>query len=319
MKMTRRRTLRILAASCAVPVGVLALRQMPSTPQPVRWQGTALGALSAATLWSNHPDRARHALVRMQAEVHRLENIFSLYRTSSEISQLNRDGGISRPSKEFLEVLDLSRRIAEVSVGAFDPTVQPLWQLYSERKDAGARDIERTVGLVDYAAISASGRRIRLGRPGMAISLNGIAQGYITDRITDLLGNEGFESAMVELGETRALGSNPDGNPFSVGLVDPLAPHRVKGSISLSGNALAVSGGYGHHFDMSSHHIFDPHTGASAMELAQVAVTAPLAALADGLSTAIYVAGAEKAPYLIAAFPNSQALLTGHDGQTVPV
>jgi hypothetical protein len=97
----------------------------------------------------------------------------------------------------------------------------------------------------------------------MAITLNGIAQGYITDRIADLLRHEGFEQAVVDLGEWRALGSHPEGRPWRAA--------TREGSIALSDNALAVSSGAGTAFETSArfHHIFDPATGASASTLAR--------------------------------------------------
>jgi thiamine biosynthesis lipoprotein len=153
----------------------------------------------------------------------------------------------------------------------------------------------------------------------MSASLNGIAQGYITDRITEILGNEGFENAMIELGETRALGTAPDGQPFSVALVSPFAPATVERNLPLSHRALSVSAGYGMTFAEGRHHIFDPQTGASPHQLAQVAVLSPKAISADALSTAIYVAGEARARELLAAYPGSSAILWRNDGTTVEV
>src|SRR5690606_20606965 len=146
-------------------------------------------------------------------------------------------------------------------------------------------------------------------------SLNGIAQGYITDRITDLLANDGFEQAMIELGETRALGSAPNGTPFSVGLVDPFAPTTIARQLPLASAALAVSGGYGLRLDASGgNHILDPATGGSPNGLRQVAVIAPRAIWADALSTAISVAGEAAAPGLLKHYKGSRAILWRADG-----
>jgi thiamine biosynthesis lipoprotein len=150
----------------------------------------------------------------------------------------------------------------------------------------------------------------------MAITLNGIAQGYITDRITDLLRHEGFEHAMVELGETRALGASPDGQPFQVGLMNPASPGLVDRTVALADQALSVSGGYGLRFGGDAHHIFDPATGRSANRLLDVAVIAPRAIHADALSTAIFVAGEELAPAILRAYPPARAMITRTDGST---
>lgn len=309
----RRGALRVIAAGLGLPLAALGLRVARGDPRPVRWQGEVLGAWSGMTLWHPNPAHARRAISRMLAEIDRLERVFSLYRPDSQITRLNRDGQLDRPAADLVSVLDHSLQMAALSAGAFDPTVQPLWLAHSAGPADPAR-IGRARALVDHAALSVGAGRIRLGRPGMAITLNGIAQGHITDRITDLLGNEGFETAMIELGETRALGTGPDGRPFSIGLVDPLAPDRLGRDLSLAGAALAVSGGYGLRFDGGGHHILDPRSGASAQGLAQVAVTSARAVWADALSTAIHVAGTGAAGPLLAAYPGSQAILWHTDG-----
>ena len=312
---SRRHVLRILAACAALPIGVMVLSETRGAPQPVVWHGTALGALSSMTLWSVRPEQARRSLQRMHIEVARLERIFSLYHPNSELVRLNRAGRIARPSRDLLKVLDLSRDISDRSRGAFDPTVQPLWRLHASLTPPGSAQIAAARSLVDFTALDVSNAVIRLGRTGMQLTLNGVAQGYVTDKITDLLRNEGFENAVIELGETRALGQRPAGAPFSIGLLDPATPSRVMQQVDLSDAALAVSGGYGHRLrDGSGHHILDPRTGSSATGLAQVAVIAPTAMLADALSTAIYVAGETRATELLRGFRAAQAILTRHDG-----
>lgn len=323
---TRRNALKIMGAGIALPLGILGLRAIPGLPEPVRWSGETLGAMSSMTLWHTDPTVARRAINLMLVEVDRLENVFSLYRGKSEIRRLNLDGHLARPSRDMVTVLDHSRQIAEASGGAFDPTIQTLWQFYASRgvsasgmllpQDLARRDA--AVALIDYAAISATSREIRFDKPGLAISLNGIAQGYITDRITEILGNEGFENAVIELGETRALGATPNGDPFAIGVVNPLAPGFIAQDVALRNAALSVSGGYGMQLDRAgTHHIFDPATGQSANRLTQVAVTSPKAVWADALSTAIYVAGEGAAPGLLAGYPKSGAILWRNDGSTV--
>lgn len=272
------------------------------------------------TLWSVDPARASRALRRMQIEIARLESIFSLFRPDSELSRLNREGRLERPSRDFVEVLDLSRRIAEASRGAFDPTIQPLWALHAGSKAPDPRLVAGVLPLVDYTCLTARRGVIQFGRPNMAASLNGIAQGYVTDRITELLGNEGFECAVIELGETRVLGRAPDGQPVSIGLVNPNAPARISSQVALADEALSVSGGYGQVLpDGTGNHLFDPRSGLSARSLSQVAVVAPKSALADALSTAICVAGEGAAQAILSTVPGTQAILTRPDGTSVEV
>ncbi len=136
-----------------------------------------------------------------------------------------------------------------------------------------------------------------------------------------MLRNEGFESAVVDLGEYRTLGRHPDGRPWRIGIRDGKAPGSVNRMVELEDMALAVSGGYGTTFEPSGryHHIFDPVTGASANNLVDVAVIGPRATEANGLSTAICVAGEARAPALLAAYPKMRAILTRLDGTSVTV
>lgn len=315
---SRRRALQILAASVAVPLGALGLRGLRGELHPVSWKGEALGGLASLTLWSYDPDHATAALVRMQAELRRLEKVFSLYDATSEIVRLNRNQVLSDPSMDLFRVLEEARRVADLSQGAFDPSIQPLWRLHAKTLKPDPSLISAAIGAVDYSAIAANRKSIKLEKNGMAITLNGIAQGYITDRVTEVLGNEGFENAVIQLGETRALGHAPDGAPFTIALVDPLNPDRLKGELEIAGNAISVSGGYGHQFSSAdSHHIFDPTTGKSANRLLQVVVRARTATLADALSTAIYVAGEHHAARILGASPDSLGILTRPNGTTI--
>jgi thiamine biosynthesis lipoprotein len=150
----------------------------------------------------------------------------------------------------------------------------------------------------------------------MAITLNSVAQGYITDAIADMLRNEGFESAVVDLGEFRTIGRDPDGHHWRLGIADGKDRGSVNRGIELEDMALAVSGGYGTTFEPSGrfHHIFDPHSGASANKIVQAAVIGPTATVANGLATAICAGGEAIAPRLLAAYPKMRAVVTRLDG-----
>jgi thiamine biosynthesis lipoprotein len=320
----RRRFLRIVAACAGLPAIIAGVRATAPKTQVHSWHGEVLGALSQLTVW--HPDTAfaQRTLVRARQEIARLERILSLYRADSEISRLNAAGTLKTPSPELRTLVEQSRRLGELSGGAFDISVQPLWRLYEahfwSRTDiqpdiaARARDVAHTV--VDFRQIDSSVSSIGFARAGMAITLNSVAQGYISDAIADLLRNEGFESAVVDLGEYRAIGRHPDGRPWRIGIRAGRDIGHIDGTVDLEDAALAVSGGYGTTFEASGrfHHIFDPRTGASANSLVDVAVIGPRATAADGLATAICVAGEALAPALLAAYPRTRAIVTRLDG-----
>jgi FAD:protein FMN transferase len=323
-RITRRRAIRIVAAAAGVPLLIAAVRATAPEARFFHWHGDVLGAASELTLWHCDEALARRTIVKARAEIARYERIFSLYRQDSEIARLNRDGALMQPSPELRELIEASQRLGGLSGGAFDISVQPLWRLYAAHfwsRDRIEPDIVgRAQGvaraLVDFRRIDAGARCIAFARAGMGVTLNGIAQGYVTDRIADLVRNEGFDSAVVDLGEVRVLGRHPHGRPWQVGIREARLGQGAH-ALPLADMALAVSGGYGTTFEPSGrfHHIFDPLSGASADKILDVAVLAPRAMVADGLSTAISVMGAERAPQLLAAFSGTRAIVTRPDGK----
>jgi thiamine biosynthesis lipoprotein len=351
---TRRRAFRIVAAAAGLPLMIAGLRATVPAGQLFNWQGEVLGGLAELSLWHTDEATARRAMRQVEGEIARYEGIFSLARATSEISRLNAAGSLAGPSTELRTLMEEGRRFSVLSGGAFDVSVQPLWRLYEAhfwsgqqianeaRADdilARAHDVARA--LVDYRQIEIGSGRIAFARPGMGATLNSLAQGYITDAAADLLRNEGFESAFVDLGEIRALGHHPEGRAWRIGVRDgrPAAGKAEpsgagKGSASPAGPALepapmveladaamAVSGGYGTTFEPSGryHHIFDPATGDSARVLIDAAVVGPRATVANGLSTALCVAGEARAAAMLAACPGYRAILTRPDGTRAEV
>lgn len=307
---TRRRFISIVAAC----TGLGPLAAARAAPEPVVWRGTALGALASMILVHPDRDRARALIAECVAEIARLEAILSLYRPDSALVRLNAAGGLDAPPQELLELLSFALSLSRHSAGAFDPTVQPLYRLYADhfaQPGADARGpsraaIARVLRAVDFRAVQVGAERIRLARPGMALTLNGIAQGYVTDRVAARLRGAGLADVLVDLGEARALGQRPGGGAWRAALADPRDPARSLLELPLGEErgalpALATSAGYGTRFgpDPRLHHLLDPHTGRSANHWLSVSVAASSATLADGLSTALSILGPRHAAALL--------------------
>ncbi|KGM86564.1 Membrane-associated lipoprotein involved in thiamine biosynthesis [Roseovarius mucosus DSM 17069] len=285
MTLSRRRFLSISAATLAFA------HRAQATPL-YRWQGNALGARATITLC--HPEAARIS-ESARAEIERLEQIFSLYRATSALSQLNAAGHLDAPPFELLDCLSQAAAAHRATGGLFDPSVQPLWDLYARSYSAGNAPAEaeiaaaRAHGAWDDLRYDAEAITLR---PGMALTLNGIAQGYIADRIAHLLQTEGLNDILIDTGELCALGGNPQGGDWSVTLDAPDRPQ-----IGLRDRALASSAPRGTVFDTegTAGHILDPRTGAPATARWQlISVTAKSAAIADALSTAMCLMSAEE-------------------------
>ena len=286
-----------------------------------------MGAEAAIAI--HHPDRrlAESLAALCVDEITRLERVFSLRRRDSALYALNRDGTLDRPPPELLAALDIARRLAVLSGGTFDATVQPLWRLYasyfstadSDPAGPAAHEVTQAVGLVEDADVIVSAKRIAFARRGMAVTLNGMAQGLVTDRVASLLRAGGMTNVLIDLGETKALGNHPSGRPWLVGVVDPLDRGRIATAIRLHDRAVATSAGYGMAFDEARrhHHLFDARTGTSARNYLDVTVTAPDATAADALSTALAVCPPERARACLDAFDSATARLTRLDGSVI--
>lgn len=285
MTLSRRRFLTISAATlaCAHSAQATTLHY---------WQGTALGARATITL--SHPE-AERITQTARAEIERLEQVFSLYRATSALSQLNATGHLDAPPFELLDCLSLAAAAHRATGGLFDPTVQPLWDLYARSYSAGHAPAEADIATARaygaWADLHYDANAITL-RPGMALTLNGIAQGYIADRVAHLLQAEGLTDILIDTGELRALGGNPQGGDWPVTLDAPDRPQ-----IGLRDRALASSAPLGTAFDAeaTAGHILDPRTGKTATPRWHlISVTADSAAMADALSTAMCLMSKEE-------------------------
>lgn len=323
----RRRVLSVLAASAALAPGVPALLARESR-YVFEWSGTALGARVQLRFVHDDESAVRTAAAMAATEIDRLENVFSLYRSQSELCRLNRDGELQRPSLDLVDLLRQATDISVLSAGAFDVTVQPLWQLYrdhfarnpSDELGPDQRAIAAARALVDFTGMDISHARIALAKQGMAVTLNGIAQGYITDRIADLLRDRGFRNVLIDLGEITALGRPPSAEGWPVRIEYP-AGGGVLASLLLQNRSVATSQGRASSFDGAGrhHHIFDPATGRSASGYRSVSVVADRATFADGLSTAFSVMPQPDAAALTARLAGIEPWMFDADGKSIRI
>jgi thiamine biosynthesis lipoprotein len=240
--------------------------------------------------------QAARLIDRVVAEVARLERVFSLYRSDSVLSELNGTGAIAAPPSDLVSLLEACRGFWNETNGAFDPTVQPLWTLYVRHFSAARADPEGPSGDARKSALARVGfdkvrfsrDRVVFGRRGMALTLNGVAQGYITDRVVDLLKDAGVTNSLVSMGEMRAIGAQGDGRPWRVGLAPTEDAPAPDGILNIVNRAVATSSPDGFLFGGAGRfgHIFDPSSGGTPRLYKRVSVVAPSATEADAFSTA---------------------------------
>lgn len=279
----------------------------------------AFGTTVSVSVRHADPRVARLAIADALAAARMVDRLMSIHDPASQVARLNRDGVLARPDPHLLAVLRHARALSQLTSGAFDITVQPLWQasrraadkaaLLSQRERAAAR------ALLGWNLVDASPERVVLRKPGMRITLNGLAQGYAADLALRAVRARGIEHALLDTGEFAASGDAGE-RPWQLGVPDPRTPHRMAAALRGDGRCVATSGDYEATFsnDHVHHHIFDPASGDSPLELASVTVLAPSGIEADGLSTACMVLGSRGAHALAARLPGVDLLTIGKRG-----
>jgi thiamine biosynthesis lipoprotein len=290
--LSRRRFVRISAAAAGLSL-LPSGRPSDADTAPITWRGTMLGAIATMEIHHKNRREAEGLISVACAEARRLERLFSMYLEDSSLVELNRTGILVDPAAEMVDLLSISQRYAELTGGLFDPTVQPLWNLYADHFSRDNPDpagpspaaIKAALARVGYNRLSVDRDRIVMPR-GMAVTLNGIAQGYVTDKMVDLLRSHGVTHSLVDMGETRAIGSRPDGRPWEVGVADPDIVGRTEAMLPIIDRAVATSGAYGFRFDPQGrfNHLFDPRTGGCADRYRSVTTVSRNATTADALT-----------------------------------
>lgn len=301
MVLNRRRFLAISAAAMATGPARAAtpLRQ---------FHGVALGARATITLAH---DNAAAIATGAFAEIDRLEDIFSLYRPLSALSRLNHDGHLEAPPPELLECLSLCDAVHRASEGRFDPTIQPLWSLYAKTYAGGrqptASEIDAALARTGWHGVAMSAAEVRLEQSGMAITLNGIGQGYIADRVAHLFRQAGLTDILIDTGELYALGQPSENEDWQCDIRAP--DGTIHGHAALRDVALASSAPLGTTFASkdTAGHILDPGSGRPAKPYwRSISVGAPQAAIADALSTAACLMQKPDIESALSVFPRAQ-------------
>ena len=321
----RRRPHPLLASliiSLAFAGGFLFARHKPV--ESAERYSFALGTLMHLRLYGPGADAALDgALERLEG----LENLLSPRRRGSDVARINGAAGKGpvEVSPDTDRVLRLAREVAQASGGAFDPTVGPLVSLWDIGTPAaripGKEEILRARELVawrDLIPPDGTGKGWKLARPGQALDLGGIAKGYAGDDLMERLRRRGVLAGLLDLGgNILVFGPHPGGGNWTIGVQDPRKPRGTPlGSVSLEEGTVVTSGVYERFFEQKGvryHHLLDPATGAPARSgLLSVTVVASSSALADALSTALFVLGPARSRSLLARYP-AEALFVTED------
>lgn len=299
MNPTRRQCLRWATGLFGAALGTTAFAQAP-----LAWRQRALVGFGT-TLWlkaaHENADLLEAALDAAVGAIRRVERQMSLFDPHSALSRLNARGSLRDPDPELVAVLQAARSLSAESQGAFDASMQPLWKLWSEASEHGAlpsaRRVARTRALVNWRALEIAPGMLRLNQTGMALSLNGIAQGYASDQVKAILQARGIRHALIDTGETSLIGQAPDGRAWTFGIEDAAGKSQGQPPLLVNdGRAIATSSDAHTAFsaDHRHHHIMDPRTGYSPSHWSSVTVLAPSCTLADALTKVFFMQAPEQ-------------------------
>lgn len=245
------------------------------------------------------------ALAAAVAALRTVERATSVYNDDGDLARLNRTGRLAAPSPHLVVQLRHALALSAETDGGFDPTVQPLWDVWAAHSARDARPdpatLRKTLERVDWRGVTVEADEIRFDRPGMAVTLNAINQGYAADVVMAVLAAHGVTDAFVDTGEFGACGRHPEGRGWRLGVAAPRDPETLAFTLDPFRRFAATSGDYETFFspDFRDHHIFDPRTGTSPPEWSSITVEAATGLEADGLSTALFTMNAAEGRQLL--------------------
>lgn len=286
---------------------------------PVERTWLSMGTFAAVSTSAADAARIDEAQAIVSSEFNRLEQLWSNYISTSEISRLNAGAGHSvAVSKETADLLRLAKEYSDGTGGCFDSTVGPLvrlWGIGASREFRIPSDEEITEALLQCGSdsIECDANTASLRIEGMAFDSGGIAKGLAVDICAEKLNGAGFVNHMVNLGgNMRCYGSGKNGGAWRVGVRNPFERDKIVGVLALTdGMAVATSGNYERFVTKDGKryaHIIDPRTGRPVEGMAGVTVVAPTATQADALSTALFVAGVEERSAILSKYPDVEVI-----------
>lgn len=295
-----------------------------SDRRTVQKSETIMGTTVTITVVASSAEQGEAAIEAGLAEIRRLDAMMSLYKETSEITQVNRAAGKKpvKVSPEMIEVVENAVKVSAASDGVFDVTIGPLAVLWQMRLKEGRVPTEEEIAgvrpLVNYRNIRVDRKAstIFLKRPGMIMDLGGM-KGYIADRAAGAVKRRGVNNALIALaGDIWALGHREDGKPWRIGVQHPRDKEKTLTVLELSDRYVCTSGDYERYVIREKkryHHIIDPRTGKPSTGVISTTLIGDRGALIDPLAKVPFILGAEKGMDLIRKF-EAEAIIVDEQG-----
>lgn len=260
----------------------------------------------------------------------RYERLFSRFDEEGELYRVNHARGRAvEVDPELAAFIGTALSYCEASEGLFDITMGAVTRLWDFKRGRvpDESDVRKALCHVDWRGVRVGQASVQLDDPSACLELGGIAKGYIADRVLDVLGAQGVEHAIVNLGGNVAVrGGRPDGSPWQVGLRQPLASRDMPlmqsfAVVGMMSGSVVTSGIYERAFERggrSYHHILDPRTGFPAQtDVVSATVISDTSLDGDGYSTTLILMGVDRALSFSLEHTELEVVLVDDRGQVL--
>lgn len=299
---------------------------LTTSPVIVKRSQMLMGTLVFVTAVAENEVIAQRAAQAAFTEIRRLEELFSTWIPTSDLSKVNAAAGQTPVpiSADTMAVLLRSLDIAQLTDGGFNIAIGPAVRLWNvtERSDVPTQsELEGVRPFIDLGGLrlNQSKGTAFLERSGMQVDVGGIAKGFAADQAVEAMKAAGARAGVVALsGDIKTFGRMPDGQAFLFGLQHPRNEGELIGSVELQDEAISTAGDYERYFERDGiryHHILDPKTLEPARQCQSVTVIAKEGIMADGLDTGIFVMGSERGMELVEQLPDVEAIIVDREGK----
>lgn len=274
------------------------------------------------TVVAEEEDWANERIEAGIAEIQRIERLLTTFSDDSETNRVNQNAGIMpvAVSRETFSLVERSLRISALTQGAFDITYgsidKRLWNFDQNMTalpdKATAKEMVR---LINYRNVEMNNDEctIYLKEKGMRIGFGGIGKGYAAERARQVMKELGVTSGVVNAsGDLCAWGNQPDGRPWTIGIVNPNAPKEIFSYLSVTDLAVATSGNYEKYVTIDGKrysHTIDPRTGLPVTGIKSVTIITTNAEIADAMATPVMIMGIYTGLDLINQMNNIEAII----------
>ena len=283
--------------------------------EPVSQEFFCLDTVCTITVYGQSQSKAEDVITDAVQLCEDYENMLSRTVSGSDVDRINTAGcNFVEVSDDTVAVIEKGIEFGELSGGEFDITIGAVSELWDF--DAGVvpdeSELHEAVKTVDYKQIKIEGNNVALGIEGAKLDLGGIAKGYIADRVTELLKENGVEQAIINLGgNVVTIGEKEEGTPWMVGIERPYTDRtEIIGALEVADETVTTSGVYERCFEKNGkmyHHVLNPETGLP-METSAEAVTvqgpAGMSAESDAFGTMFLMLGKEASGRILEKYPD---------------